>query len=768
MTPKSDLTLWYRQPAREWVEAVPIGNGRLGAMVFGDTKAERIQLNEDSLWDGCHRDRHNPRALKALPEIRRLLFEGKCNEAAQLAGRTMLGCPPRIKSYQALADLNLKFHHRGPVTAYQRELNLERAIASVTYLTGGVRHAREAFASAPDQVIVVRLTCGKPGQVSFTTSLSRPGNTATTRSRTSGLLTLRGRCHPKGIRYAAHVQVLAEGGTVTAGDGTLTVRRADAATLLIAGATNYKSPTNLTADPDAICKAHLARAAAKPCTHLRSAHMADYQRLFGRVVIDLGRTPAADKPTDVRLKALSTGRVPDPALAALYFQYGRYLLMSSSRPDTLPANLQGIWNEHLKAPWNSDFHTNINLQMNYWPAETCNLAECHLPLIDLMDRLRTSGGRTARRHYGARGWVVHHLTDLWTSAVPFDGVPGLWPMGAAWLARHAYEHFLFSGDTEFLRMRAYPLMKGAAEFILDFLVKAPKTTPVAGKLVTNPSHSPENAYVLPGGEKSMFTYAATMDMQIIQDLLGNCIEAAEVLATDAAFRRKLTRALDRLVEPRISRRTGRLQEWVEDYDECEPHHRHVSHLFALFPGRQISVSGTPKLAQAARKTLEARGDNGTGWSLAWKINFWARLRDGDRAHKLLSMQLAEKTLPNLFDTHPPFQIDGNFGAASAIAEMLVQSHAGEVHLLPALPKAWPDGWVSGLRARGGFEVEMTWKAGRLRGAALRSRLGGLCRLRGGASVTVTADGKRIAVRHIARGLVSFRTAPTKTYRITSC
>ncbi|MAF09174.1 alpha-L-fucosidase [Candidatus Poribacteria bacterium] len=719
-----DLTLRYDDDADEWVEALPIGNGRLGAMVFGRTATERVQFNEDTVWAGEPHDYAHEGAAAHLPEIRRLLREGRQREAEELALREFMSVPLGQMPYQPVGDLWLGFGH-DDVTDYERTLDLQQALTRVTYLAGGVRWTREAFATAPGRAIVMRIAADEPGAVSFTARLDSPHADTRIEASDTGLLTLTGRVDDGATRFEARLLVETEGGrAVAAGDG-IRVEGADAAVLRLACASSARSYDDAAADPTVRCSEDAATASSRPYEVLREEHIADHRAYFDRVTIDLGRSHGTKDTTDRRLKAFADG--DDPELAAQFFQFGRYLMIAGSRPGTQPLNLQGIWNESQKPPWDSKYTTNINAEMNYWPVETTNLAECHEPLFDLIRDVCETGARVARAHYDCDGWVLHHNTDMWRGAAPINASNhGIWPTGGAWLCQHLWDRYLFSGDRAFLADTAYPLMKGAAEFFVGFLVEDDDT----GWLISTPSNSPEIGGLVAG---------PTMDHQIIRDLFANCIAACETLEVDADFRETLADMRGRIAPNQIGQH-GQLQEWLEDKDDPEEEHRHVSHLWGLHPGCEITPRGTPEVCAAAKQSLTFRGDGGTGWSKAWKINFWARFEDGDHAYRMLASLIATGTYPNMFDAHPPFQIDGNFGATAGIAEMLLQSHAGEISLLPALPTTWPSGSVKGLRARGGFDVDIAWEGGRLAEARLTPRLGGVCRVRTSGEVEVSCGG----------------------------
>ncbi|ATY33447.1 glycoside hydrolase family 95 protein [Sphingomonas psychrotolerans] len=717
--------LWYDAPATEWVQALPLGNGRLGAMVFGGIANERIQLNEDSFFAGSPYDSNNPKAGAGLPQVRELVWAGRYKEAQEFADEVAVGRPSRQMSYQPIGDLLLLFPGIENAQNYRRSLDLDGAIARTRFKVRTVTHLREVIASATDRVVALRLSTDAPaGSVNVTLALSTPQDAEI--AVEGDAIVLRGigpaqHGIPGGIRFETRVHVRRVGGRQTVGRDGIRIEDADEVILLVATATSFRRFDDIGGDPSVIARADIAAAKAKSWPDLLTAHQAEHRRLFRRISIDLGRSPAADMPTDQRIAR--SADLDDPALAALYYQFGRYLLISSSRPGTQPANLQGIWNERTAPPWESKWTLNINAEMNYWLADTGHLGELIEPLLRLTEDLAITGQRTARNDWGARGWVAYHNTDLFRqTTVNSSAFYGMWPMGGAWLLSTLWDHWDYSRDRDFLA-RLYPLMASSCQFYLDALVPHPRT----GEMVMNPSNSPENSHH-PGAS---ICAGPAMDSQLLRDLFNRTIAASNLLGRDAGLRAEIAAKLTKIPPDKIGK-AGQLQEWFEDWDMEAPEidHRHVSHLYALYPSDQISLQRTPALAKAAQRSLEIRGDDATGWGLAWRINLWARLEQRERAYKVLKMLLQPgRTYPNMFDAHPPFQIDGNLGGASGIGQMLLQSHSGMIHLLPALPRLWPSGRVSGLRARGNVGVDITWSGGKLEEATLTAGSDGDVRVR---------------------------------------
>jgi alpha-L-fucosidase 2 len=784
--PDPRQVIWYTHPADKWENAFPVGNGRLGAMVFGRTDEEQIQLNEETYWSGGPYSTVVKGSYSALPEIQKLIFEGQYQRAHTLFGRNLMGYPVEQQKYQALANLVIRYQSKTPISGYRHQLDLDTAIATTVYEQDGVRFVREVFASPVDQVVVVRLTADKPRKISFTAQLRGYRNTAHSNYATDyfrmaslgadGLVLTGKSADYMGVegrvRYDVRLRALSKGGSTKTELDRLVVENADSVTLLISAATNFVNYKDLSGDPRARAESTMKAATGKPFDSLRLAHVKEHQRLFRRVSLDLPSTANSHLPTDERLK--NYDGTNDPALAALLFQFGRYLLISSSRPGTQPANLQGIWNKDMNPSWDSKYTTNINTQMNYWPAEVGNLSECAEPLFKMIRELTDQGSQVAREHYGARGWVHHQNTDLWRVAAPMDGPSwGPFATGGAWLSTHLWEHYLFTGNKEFLR-EYWPVLRGSAEFFLDFLVPHPKY----GWMVTAPSTSPENFPKIPWAVRffdeittfettTSICAGSTIDMQILNDLFSAVEQAAGVLDVEQDFRNKVSEMRAKLAPMQVGRK-GNLQEWLEDWDETETSHRHISGLWGLFPGHQISPRRTPKLAAASAVVLEQRGLPGNGWASAWKAACWARLGNAAKAQENIDFAVHNYTFNSLFSIcSKALQVDGSFGMSAAIAEMILQSHEDELNLLPALPESWKTGEVRGLRARGGFDVGMRWKEGRIEEAVIHSRTGNTCRVRSAGLLRVMHQGKSIPVTRPEKDVLEFRTSPGAAFTLTA-
>lgn len=720
----TSLKLWYNKAAANWNQALPIGNGKLGAMVFGRVENERIQLNEESIWTGSQVQRANPEASKNLNKIRKLLFDGKYAEADKMAQEKIMGTrlEKGIHTYQTLGNLYFEFKNHEKFSNYIRQLDLKRAMVKISYKIGKIFYKRETFSSAPDNCLLTNIEASEPGAISFDLRFNRPGEMAKIDINNNEIQLYEHLGNGNGVKLHSILKVRIDGGEIWQENNILKIEKANKVHIYVVAATDYNNE-----DPYSKCREYIAKVWDKPIEKVIKDHILDYQTLFNRVNFDLGYTDAVYFPVDQRIDAMKRGS-EDPHLISLYYQFGRYLLISSSRPGSLPANLQGIWAEGLTPPWNADYHININIQMNYWPAEVTNLSECHLPFFDFVEDLIPRGRITAKDTYGCRGFVAHHTTDLWHYADAIGRtVYGMWPMGAAWCSDHFWEHFLYTRDEEFLTDRAYPVLKEASLFFLDFLVKDPSS----GYLVSGPSISPENSFITPDGQRSSLCMGPAMDHQIIRELFSNTIKASEILDIDKKFRKELIKSLEKLGPVRIGS-DGRILEWAEELTEAEPGHRHMSHLYGLHPGNQFTYQNSPELINAAKKSIDYRLSNGgghTGWSRAWIINFFARLQDADKAYENVLAIIRKSTLSNLFDNHPPFQIDGNFGAVAGISEMLLQSQAGEIHILPALPDAWKDGRINGLKARNGFEINIEWENSELKSLRIFSHLGGPCKIR---------------------------------------